>query len=125
MKQRRPTARARPASRRNYAYKSGAYVVFCLGVAVTFAGLTFSGFVLPPRALPTAEMPPPPTVSIATIQLARDDKGLCRQLLFHNDSGRFDEGGFGECRGLIPEHMLVETLSGRRNEAIAKAFKFR
>jgi hypothetical protein len=123
MKQRRSTARARPARRRNY--RSGAYVAFCVGVVAAAAGLTFSGFVLPPRALPSTETPAPPRISVATIQLSRDEKGLCRQLLFHNDSGRFDEGGFGECRGLIPDHMLVETLSGKRNEAISKAFKFR
>jgi hypothetical protein len=123
MKQRRSTAPARPARRRNY--RSGAYAAFCVGVVAAAAGLTFSGFVLPPRALPSVETPAPPRISVATIQLSRDEKGLCRQLLFHNDSGRFDEGGFGECRGLIPDHMLVETLSGKRNEAISKAFKFR
>ena len=119
-----PNARARHGSRGNYAASRGAYVFFCVAVAFAVTLLTFVSLVLPPRALPTvalrgAEIP------VAAIQLSPDRQGLCRHLLFHNDTGRFEDSGTGKCQGLIPEHMLIETVRGRRADALAKVFKLR
>jgi hypothetical protein len=124
MKPQSPTVRARHATRRNYAYRSGAYLLLWFGIALAVVMLTFSSFVLPPRMVPT-EAKAAYVVPVASIQLLPDANGLCRQFMFHNDSGRLDEGGITECRDLIPDRMLVETVRSRRNEAIAKVFKIR
>jgi hypothetical protein len=125
-----PLVRARYATRGHYVATGGAYLFFCGCVAFTVALLTFSGFVLPQRAMPSIghEQTNAQTVApilVATIQLIRDRQGLCRNLLFHNDTGRVDEGGFAPCRGLIPDEMLVETTRARRTEALGKVFKFK
>jgi hypothetical protein len=123
-----PLVRARYATPGHYVASGGAYLFFCCCVAFTVALLTLSGFVLPQRALPSIghEKSVGAPILVATIQLIPDRKGICRNLLFHNDTGRVDEGGFAPCRGLIPDEMLVETtLRGSRNDAIAKVFKFR
>jgi hypothetical protein len=122
-----PLVRARYVTRGHYVATGGAYLFFCVCVAFTVGLLTFSGFILPPRALPIGQRPSTvQAVLVAPIQLLPDREGICRNLLFHNDTGRVDEGGFAPCRGLIPDEMLVETtIRGRRNDAIAKVFKFK
>jgi hypothetical protein len=117
--------RARQPSRGQYVAAGGAYLFFCGAVVFTAGLLTLSGFVLPERALPATEAASGEATPIAKIQLDRNEKGLCRQLMFHNDSGRFDEGGFGPCHGLIPDELLVETVRVKRTEAIGKVFRFR
>jgi hypothetical protein len=119
-----PKARARHGSRGNYAASRGAYLFFCVAVAFAVALLTFTSFVLPPRVLPAAELRGA-EIPVAAIQLSPDRKGLCRHLLFHNDTGRFEDGGTGKCQGLIPAHLLIETVRGRRADALAKVFKIR
>ena len=128
--QRPPVVRARYANRGHYVASGGAYLFFCGCVAFTVALLTLSGFVLPQRALPAIGQEKALTKSVApilvaTIQLIPDRQGICRNLLFHNDTGRVDEGGFAPCRGLIPDEMLVETTRSRRTEALGKVFKFK
>src|SRR5262245_57144866 len=120
-----PIVRARYANRAQFVATKGAYLFFCGAVVFTVALLTISGFFLPPRAVQSLEHPVGDPIPVAKIQLNRDERGLCRQLTFHNDSGRFDEGGFAPCRGLIPEELLVDTVRGQRNEAISKVFKMR
>jgi hypothetical protein len=103
------------------------YVIFCGAMLVGLAGLTATGFMLPPPAAIVVE-PPREGPAQAKIQLYSDrGQDVCRNLVFHNDSGRVDEGGYARCRGLIPDEMIVETVvvRGRRMEAIARAFKFR
>jgi hypothetical protein len=125
--QRPPVLRARYVSRGHYVASGGAYLFFCASVAFTVALLTFSGFVLPQRAVPLPAHDPVVVegVPVATIQLIPDRNGICRNLMFHNDTGRVDEGGFAPCRGLIPDEMLVETTRSRRIDALGKVFKFR
>jgi hypothetical protein len=120
-----PIVRARYASRRVFVATRGTYLLFWAAVVCTVALLTLSGFFVPPRAVQSLEPQAVETIPVATIQLYSDRKGLCRHLLFHNDSGRFDEGGFAPCRGLIPAELLVDTVRGKRSEAMAKVFKFR
>jgi hypothetical protein len=45
--------------------------------------------------------------------------------LFHNDTGHFEDAGSGACRGLIPQHLLIDTVRGRQADAMARVFKFR
>jgi hypothetical protein len=121
---RSPLVRSRYANRAQFVATKGAYLFFCGAVVFTVALLTVSGFFLPTKAVQSVEHAVVP-IPVAKIQLNQNEKGLCRQLTFHNDSGRFDEGGFGPCRGLIPEELLVDTVRGQRNEAISKVFKMR
>jgi hypothetical protein len=118
--------RDRRAPRRQSVATQVAYVLFCGAMLVGLAGLTATGFMLPPPAAIAIE-PPPEGVAEAKIQLYSDiGQDVCRNLVFHNDSGRFEDGGFARCRGLIPDAMIVETIvRGRRTEAIARAFRFR
>jgi len=104
-----------------------AYVLFCGAMLVGLAGLTATGFLLPPPAAIVVE-PPREGPAEANIQLYSDrGQEVCRNLVFDNASGRVSEGGFARCRGLIPDDMIVETVvvRGRRIDAIARAFKFR
>lgn len=99
------------------------YTTFCWSVAIGFGVLIVGAASLvrwspDPAALPEVETP------VASIQLSPDRDGVCRQLLFHNTNGRFEDGGTGRCRGLIPDEMLVESTA-RRNEALARVFKTR
>jgi len=109
---------------RGYLAPRRAYVFFCASIVFTVALLTIATFILPPRALPitgtgAAAFP------VATIQLIPNRDGLCRNLLFYNDNGRFEEGGTGKCRGLIPDELLVDTVRANRADAIGRVFKFR
>jgi hypothetical protein len=120
-----PIVRARYANRQAVVATGATYLLFCVGIVCAVALLTVSGFILPPRAVKSVELQAAKAIPVATIQLYSDRKGLCRHLLFHNDTGRFDEGGFAPCRGLIPAELLVDTVRGKRSEAMAKVFKFR
>ncbi len=114
----RPTKRARRARRGVYTRIRGAHVFFsgCL-VALIVASFTAP----PPLALP----PAPAETPVAMIEFMPDRNGLCRRLRFHNDSGRYEDGGSGRCGGLIPDDKLLTTVRAKRNAAIAQAFKFR
>ena len=122
---RSPVVRDRYANRSHFVATRGAYLFFCGAVVFTVALLTISGFFLPPRAVQAVEHDMGNPIPVAKIQLNQNEKGLCRQLTFHNDTGRFDEGGFAPCRGLIPAELLVDTVRGQRNEAMSKVFKMR
>jgi hypothetical protein len=119
-----PTPRIQFPSRGHYRAPRGAYLFFCVAVALTVALLICASLLLPARVVQgaaTQEVGHP----VATIQFTPDRQGLCRQLLFHNDTGRFEHAGTGTCRNQIPEQLLVETVRGRRAEALARVFKFR
>jgi hypothetical protein len=68
----------------------------------------------PSPSAPALEVP------VARIQFIPDRNNLCRALLFHNDSGRYQDAGTGKC--LLSADMLVWTIHGR-SEAFAEAFK--
>lgn len=120
-----PPIRARSVSRQAFVATGATYLLFCGAIVCTVALLTASGLFLPQRAVQSNEPPAAVTIPVATIQLYSDRRGLCRHVLFHNDSGRFDEGGFAPCRGLIPDELLVDTVRARRSDALSKVFKFR
>jgi hypothetical protein len=117
----RPTnERIRRLRVRHPAARRGAYVLFSGAVVLVVAGLAMARLLLPARALPPLTSPVA-AAPLASIQLAANN-GVCRHLFFHNDSGQFQEGGIGPCRGMIPAEMLVETIV-RRNNALSKVFK--
>ena len=116
-------AHRRVTGRGGYAASGGAYLFFCVAVVLTVAMLTFASLVLGPRDVEPVVLQQP-GYRVATIQFTPDGKGLCRRLKFYNESGRFEDDGSGPCRNLIPDQMLVETVS-RRADALARVFKFR
>jgi hypothetical protein len=65
---------------------------------------------------------PPPALEIPVtrIQLFPDRDDLCPTLFFHNDSGRFQDGGRRKCT--IPRDMLIWTVRSR-GEVFAQAFR--
>jgi hypothetical protein len=100
------------------------YVVFWVSMIVTAALLTFVTLYVRPRALPIPEMQAV-ELPVAKIQLTANRAGLCRHLLFHNDTGRFEDDGTGRCRGLIAEELLVNSIRTNRADALARVFKIR
>jgi hypothetical protein len=108
---------------RGYLAPRRAYVFFCASIVFTVALLTIATFVLPPRALPPMTVPTA-AFPVATIQLIPNRDGQCRNLLFHNKTGRFEEGGTAKCHGLIPDELLVDTRINRA-DAIGRVFKLR
>jgi hypothetical protein len=109
---------------RGYLAPRRAYVFFCASIVFTVGLLTVATFILPPRALPTAALSGA-AIPVATIQFIPNRDGQCRSLLFHNDDGRFEDGGTGKCHGLIPDELLVDTARANRADAIGRVFKFR
>jgi hypothetical protein len=109
---------------RGYLASRRAYVFFCASIVFTVALLTITTFILPPRALPSAALPTA-AFPVATIQLIPNRDGQCRSLLFHNASGRFEDGGIGKCHGLIPDELLVDTVRANRADAMGRVFKIR
>jgi hypothetical protein len=124
MKRHPRTVRTAGLSRDSYAGPAWAYVLF-FGVAMAaVAALTVASFYLPPRALPGSEVQFV-EFPVAKIQLTANREGMCRHLLFHNDTGRFEDDGTGKCHGLIAEELLVNSISTNRVEALARVFKLR
>jgi hypothetical protein len=118
--------RTAPAARasRGYVPPRRAYVLFCASIVFTVGLLTFATFILPPRALPTPALPGV-AMPVANIQLVPNRDGQCRHLMFHNDNGRFEEGETGQCHGLIPDSLLVDSIRATRADAIGRVFKIR
>src|SRR5262245_45525209 len=122
----RPIVNARPASRGQPAVSRAAYVVFCGGISIAVLFLTFSSLILPKRAFPTTSSDARGAkIPVAKIQLTPDQKGQCRHLVFHNDTGRFEESGMGRCKGLSGDEMEAEIARENRNAAVSRVFKFR
>jgi hypothetical protein len=104
----------------------GAYTLFYCGVALGVALLCYAGVFLSGPPLPTAQAADNPMRVIATIQLDQSGgKGQCRQVVFDNATGRFEEAGLSRCRNLIPEELLVDTVRSRagHTDAFVRAFK--
>jgi hypothetical protein len=120
---RHPIVHSVRASGGSYLAPGRAYVFFCISIVFTVALLTFTSLYLPPRALQTGEMKAV-EFPVAMIQLIPNRAGLCRHLVFHNDTGHFEEGETGQCHGLIPAELLVDTVRVNRTEALGRVFKF-
>ena len=118
----RPTKRARRARRGVYTLNRGGGSLFFCGCFICALGLLIVASCTPPapQALPRA----PAEIPVAMIEFMPDRNGLCRRVRFHNDSGRFEEGGRAKCGGPDPIEQL-EMIRGKRDAAIAQAFKFR
>ena len=121
----RPTINVRPVSRGEPAVSRAAYVVFCGGILVACLFLTFSSLFLPKRAFPTGEARGVAKIPVARIQFTPDQKGQCRHLVFHNDTGRFEESGMGRCKGLSSGDGEAELAREARTNAMSRVFKFR
>ena len=110
-----------PAVRRNRSQASnGAYTLFYCGVALGVGLLIYAGLFLatPPAARQVQQSER--AVRHAAIQLAEGDgKGQCRQVVFDNATGRFEEAGMSRCRHLIPDELLVDTVQSRAGKASA------
>jgi hypothetical protein len=94
-----------------------AYLLVCGSIVFAGTMLKMTEFALAPRN-PSLKRPLPEIV-VAKIQLLPDRNNLCQTLFFHNDSGRYQDGGLRQCS--IPKDMLVWIRS--RREAFAEAFK--
>ena|SRR5215470_9343880 len=115
------TARVKTASRPKRTSAGGAYIFFCGSIVVTVAALTIMSFLLPPRQMQSHDVQKL-TTPVAKIELVPDRKGQCRHIMFHNDSGRFEEGVTGRCSGLNSDDD--SEAAARRADALKKAFKF-
>jgi hypothetical protein len=105
--------------RRGYAAFWGAYLLLC--GSMVFAGAKLTGWAVPPGELQALPVPPPVETPVARIQFLPERNNLCRALLFHNDTGRYQEGGIGECT--IPRDMMTVWNVNSRAEAFSQAFR--
>jgi hypothetical protein len=96
-----------------------AYVLSCASIVLAGTMLSVSGPVSLPVDLQSAQ-PKAAEIPVARIQFVPDRNNLCRALLFHNDSGRYQDAGMGKC--IFPEDGLVWTVRTRA-EAFSKAFQ--
>ena len=94
------------------------------GIAVGGLFLALASLLFSPREFPTGE-PRGAIIPVAKIQLIPDQKGLCRHLVFHNDSGRFEQSGTGRCQGLSGDEAQAELAREARTNAMARVFKSR
>jgi hypothetical protein len=97
-----------------------AYLMLCGGIVYAGAVLGITDFAFPLRDLQMQPAQPAAEVPVARIQFIPDRNNLCRALLFHNDSGRYQDAGIGKC--ILSADMMVWTVRGR-SEAFAEAFK--
>jgi hypothetical protein len=121
---RHPTDRTAGLSRGGNAVPGWAYVFFCVSTIFVMVFLTVAGFYLPPRVFPSTQMQVV-LLPVARIQLSSNRDGQCRHLIFHNDTGRFEDDGTGRCHGLIAEELLVNSIQTDRSAALARVFKLR
>jgi hypothetical protein len=103
--------------RTRFVVGSIAYLLVCGSIVFAGAMLKMTDFGSEPRNPP--QKGPLPEIIVAKIQLFPDRNDFCRTFFFHNDSGRYQDGGSRQCS--IPKDMLVWIRS--RREAFAEAFK--
>jgi hypothetical protein len=116
---RKQSVGTQPLISRRYAAGTAAYLALCGGILFAGATLGVSAKAVSPRDLPIGP-PPALEIPVARIQSLPDRNNQCRALVFHNDSGSYQEGALGKCT--IPKDMMVWTYPGRA-EAFAEAFK--
>ena len=108
--------------RSGYAAFWGAYLLLCCGMVFAGAMLKITGPAVPPGdPQAVAKVPPAIETPVARIQFMPDRNNLCRALMFHNDTGRYQDGGTGECT--IPRDMMTVWNVNSRAEAFAQAFR--
>jgi hypothetical protein len=108
--------------RSGYAAFWGAYLLLCGSVVFAGAMLQMTGSASPsPRDLQSVRSPPATETPVARIQFLPDRDNLCRALMFHNDTGRYQEGGIGQCT--IPRDMATVWNVASRAEAFSQAFR--
>lgn len=117
----RQPARTRYLRRGYYAAAWVAYLLLCGSIVLAGSMLKVTGFDLSPEQLQAAQ-PQKLEIPVTRIQSIPDSNNLCRVLLFHNNSGRYQDGGTGPCRNLISKEAVIWP-SRRRAEAFAQAFK--
>jgi hypothetical protein len=105
--------------RGRYAAVWVAYVLLCGSVVFAGAMLSVRRLASSPVDLQSAQ-PKAPEIPVARIQFVPDRNDLCRTLLFHNDSGRYQDAGTGKC--IFPTDALVWTVRSRA-QAFSDAFK--
>jgi hypothetical protein len=116
---RKQSVGTRPLISRRYAAGAVGYLLLCGGILFAGAMLGGAAKAVSPRDLPIG-LAPALEIPMARIQSLPDRNNLCRALVFHNDSGSYQEGPLGKCT--IPKDMMVWTYPGRA-EAFAEAFK--
>jgi hypothetical protein len=94
------------------------------GIAVAILCLIFAGLLVPPPTFPAGD-PRGANLPVAKIQFNPDQKGQCRHLVFHNDTGRFEQSGMGRCKGLSDDEALSEAAREHRTNSMARVFKAR
>ena len=110
--------RARSTRRRQHVATGITYLLFCGGI---LAIALLMGKDISPPVLQAAK-PQAAEIPVATIQFTPDINNMCRRLLFHNDTGRYQEGGTAYCQNLTAKQFLRWTVT-ERTTAIAKAFR--
>jgi hypothetical protein len=94
------------------------------GIAVALLGLVCAGLLVPPPTFPAGD-PRGANLPVAQIQFNPDQKGQCRHLVFHNDTGRFEQSGLGRCKGLSDDETNAEAARESRTNSMARVFKSR
>jgi hypothetical protein len=98
---------------------------FCGGaIAVAILGLICAGLLVPPPTFPGGGSGGPKT-PVAKIQFNPDQNGQCRHLVFHNDTGRFEQSGMGRCKGLSDDELAAAMAHENRSNSVARVFKAR
>jgi hypothetical protein len=109
-----PTSRLpRPRSYRAVGF---VYVLLCGGL-LALALANNKDFNAPPAPAPTRAQ-----AEMARIQSFPDRKDMCKVLLFHNDTGRYSEGGTAPCQNMISKKIAIWTAA-ERAENFSKAFR--
>ena len=97
------------------------YATVVITFLLVLGGIVFAGAMGVASSAQDAKIEPPQklVIPVTRIQWFPDRNDLCRTLLFHNDSGRYQDNGMGRCT--IPKDMLIWSVS--RAAAFADAFK--
>lgn len=93
-------------------------------IAFAILGLIFAGLLVPPPVFPAGD-PRGPKAPVAKIQFNPDQNGQCRHLVFHNDTGRFEQSGTGRCKGLSDDELAAAMAHENRSNSMARVFKGR
>ena len=92
-------------------------------IAVALLSLICAGLLVPPTF--SDGDPRGPKAPVAKIQFNPDQNGQCRHLVFHNDTGRFEQSGTGRCKGLSDDEMAAAMERESRSNSMARVFKAR
>ena len=88
-------------------------------IAVALLSLICAGLLVPPPTFSDGDPRGPKA------QFNPDQNGQCRHLVFHNDTGRFEQSGTGRCKGLSDDEMAAAMARESRSNSMARVFKAR